>query len=354
MFRILSVAYPLAPVGPNAVGGAEQVLSMLDAALVKRGQKSSVVACEGSVVTGRLVRISRIPAIIDDDARRAAWQQCRQAIQKILNDDRTDLIHFHGIDFYEYLPDTTCPVLATIHLPPNWYPERIFALPRNRPNTFLNFVSQEQKASCACGSGIPVVENAVEISDSPLKAARKNFVISLGRICPEKNFHVAMAAARRAGVPFVLAGSVFGYDAHRTYFAEYIQPMLGRDCRFVGPLNKRWKRKLLSQARCILIPSVVAETSSLVAMESLACGTPVVAFPSGALPSIVEDGRTGFLVESEAEMARAIGRCISIDSQVCWQRARERFSADRMVNDYFRLYEEILGLSVLTTMSEVA
>jgi glycosyltransferase involved in cell wall biosynthesis len=342
MLRILSVAYPLAPVGPNAVGGAEQVLSMIDADLAKRGDESIVVACRESVPAGRLVGTCYIPETINDDVRQWASQQCRKAIDRVLKRHTVDLIHFHGLNFYEYLPESDCPILATIHLPPSWYPEQIFQRIQDDRKLFLNFVSHEQKSSCPAAVDMPVVENGVEVPEEPVRVDRKNFVVSLGRICREKNFHVAMSAARLAGVPFVLAGSVFGYEAHRRYFAERIEPLLGPDCRFVGPINKYWKRKLLSEATCLLIPSVVPETSSLVAMEAFAYGTPVVAFPSGALESIVEHGRTGFLVNSEAEMAEAIDQCRNIDSRLCWQRARERFSSSRMVRDYLRLYERII------------
>src|SRR5262249_18461298 len=94
------------------------------------------------------------------------------------------------------------------------------------------------------------------------------------------------------------------------------------------------KRRLLSGACCLLVPSLVAETSSLVSMEAIACGTPVVAFPSGALPEVIDHGRTGFLVESLAEMACAIRHTDSISREVCLRTARERFSADRMVRQY--------------------
>lgn len=102
------------------------------------------------------------------------------------------------------------------------------------------------------------------------------------------------------------------------------------------------KRRLLSAARAVLVPSLVPETSSLVAMEALACGTPVIAFANGALPEIVEDGKTGFLVRDEADMASAIRRSGAIDPDMCRKEAALRFREEKMLRQYFELYERIL------------
>ncbi|HEU0052459.1 MAG TPA: glycosyltransferase, partial [Longimicrobium sp.] len=107
---------------------------------------------------------------------------------------------------------------------------------------------------------------------------------------------------------------------------------------FAGAMDFRRKRRALSAARCLLVPSLVEETSSLVAMEALACGTPVIAYPKGALPSIVEHGRTGFLVNDVGEMAEAIRAADGIDPEECRRAARECFSAERMVELYFETY----------------
>src|SRR5205085_11918601 len=161
--------------------------------------------------------------------------------------------------------------------------------------------------------------------------AKRNFVLALGRVCPEKGFHLALDAAERAGVPLLIAGQVFPYPAHQAYFAEQIRPRLGREARFLGPVGFARKRRLLSAARCLLVPSLVAETGSLVAMEALACGTPIIAFPAGVLGDLVEPGVTGFLVKDTEEMAEAIVLADKIDPERCREAARRRFSLDRML-----------------------
>jgi glycosyltransferase involved in cell wall biosynthesis len=146
-----------------------------------------------------------------------------------------------------------------------------------------------------------------------------------------------------AGVPLLLAGQVFPYDSHLRYFDEEIRPRLDGERRFIGPIRFARKRSLLSHARCLVIPSTVAETSSLVAMEALACGTPVIAFRSGALPEIVEQGRTGFIVDGVEEMAQAMSDVDGLDPNCCRRAARVRFSAQSMTTEYLGLYERLIG-----------
>jgi glycosyltransferase involved in cell wall biosynthesis len=163
----------------------------------------------------------------------------------------------------------------------------------------------------------------------------------MGRLCPEKGFDRAIDAARRARVPLLIAGRVFPYPAHQRYFEAAIAPRLDRRIRWIGAVGLARKRRLLSSANCVVVPSVVPETSSLVAMEALACGTPVVAQALGALPEIVEHGRTGFLVHDVDEMADALVRARSLDREACASAARERFTARQMTDRYLALYERI-------------
>jgi glycosyltransferase involved in cell wall biosynthesis len=120
-----------------------------------------------------------------------------------------------------------------------------------------------------------------------------------------------------------------------------VRPRLDKARRFIGPVGFARKRRLLSAARCLLVTSLAAETSSLVAREAIACGTPVVAFANGALPETVEHGRTGFIVEGIEAMAAAITDAAALDQDLCRAVARERFSGTRMIERYMEVYRTL-------------
>jgi glycosyltransferase involved in cell wall biosynthesis len=336
------VAYPFAPVTPDAVGGAEQVLTMIDRALVKSGMRSIVLAVKGSVTSGALIE-GPPSAKIDDDVRRRVYRDYTRLILEAMNEWQIDLIHMHGVDFVQYIPDTTVPVLVTLHLPLDYYAGLHGC--GSRPPVF-NAVSEWQHQRCPPDLHSELISNGVDIDALSPDGEKADFALMLGRICPEKGFHLGLEAAASAGIACLLAGQVYGYSDHQNYFEREIRPRLDRQRRFIGPVGGNLKRQLLSAAKCLLIPSLGAETSSLVGMEALACGTPVVAFRSGALVEIVTHRMTGFLVDSVEGMAEAIGKVNCIDPSACREEACQRFSAREMVGKYLRLYESLTESSV--------
>jgi glycosyltransferase involved in cell wall biosynthesis len=338
---VLNVAFPFAPVRPDGVGGAEQVLGQIDAALMRAGHRSVVIASTGSQVSGRLLAIEVPPGKVDAAKRSEVFATWGESVQLAMRRYEIDVVHMHGIDSHEYLPPPgKVPILVTLHLPPSWYPRQVFEL--EREDVFLHCVSRSQQSQCPPGVHLlPPITNGVVVRDRPPRVRQHELVVSLGRIAPEKNWHAALDAARLAGVPMVLAGRVFPYEAHEHYFESEIRPRLDGTRRFAGALGPAAKHRPLARARCLLVPSLAPETSSLVAMEALACGTPVVAYPSGALPEIVEDGVTGFLVGSVREMADAIARCGSLSRERCHAAARERFCLARAMERYIDVYQQL-------------
>ena len=347
---VLLVAYPFAPVGRDAVGGAEQVVAALDRGLTQAGHRSIVLALRGSSVDGTLVPLDIPPSRIGRDLRDRIYDRVRDSIASLVERQPIDLVHYHGYDFCQYLPPAGVTMLATLHLPISFYHPVVFRL--GRPRTYLHCVSRSQRAGCPeCEHLLPEIPNGVPVSELGPPARKRSFALFLGRICPEKNVHAALDAGRVAGVPVLVGGKVFPYETHQRYFDDEVRPRLDRLRRFLGPLGFRAKRRLLSAARCLLVTSVAPETSCLVAMEALASGTPVIAFRTGALPELIEHGTTGFLVEDEREMAAAIHDAADLDAEACKRAARERFSLDRMLAAYFRAYR---GLSAARRGGDLA
>lgn len=372
---VVSVAYPFAPVTADPAGGAEQVLAQLDRALVAAGHRSVVFAVEGSSTAGELVTFTPSTGKIDDLSRAATYARLSAVLDEFLTTERVDLVHLHGVDFAAYLPGHGVPVLVTLHLPLDWYPAQ--ALTPNREATWFNPVSADQAAGIASvqveaspprrresvhngGSTcidawssrgddlvrsdvklLPPIANGIDIDMYAPTLAKQDYVLILGRVAPEKGFHDAIDAARLADVPLLAAGAVFPYAAHQRYFDQQLAPRFDATRRWLGPVHGAAKRRLLAEARCVLIPSTARETSSLVAMEALASGTPVIAYRSGALPSIVDDGVTGFLVDDVTSMAAAIERIETIDPAVCRRVACERFPLKRTTDAYLDLYHRL-------------
>src|SRR5581483_10689479 len=179
-------------------------------ALVRRGDNSIVIAAGGSEVRGTLIPSPKAAGRLDEKTRAWGRQVHRELITRALEKFPVDLVHMHSLDFHHYIPEASVPVLATLHLPPDWYPKSIFK--SRRPNFYLNCVSSTQQRSCpSCSYLLPHIHNGVDVTLLNRKAKKKKYVLTMGRICPEKGFHFALEAARLAHYRLVLAGQIFPY-----------------------------------------------------------------------------------------------------------------------------------------------
>lgn len=347
LLKVLSVAFPFAAVCPDAVGGAEQVLSRLDGALAAAGHRSIVVACEGSQTAGELFPFT-LPASdpLSPEDRSRCSIGVQAAIDRALSAHHVDLIHLHGLDLQAYEFPDHLPVVISLHLPVPWYRPQLWTKYAGRAQYCCVSESQRRSLSARVNDST-VIENGVPLPFIDRRWPKGDFALALGRVCPEKNAHQAFDAGTRTGTRVLLGGEVFPFPEHQQYFRDYIEPRVqalprgGTQHAFLGRLQQHQKQALLSRAKCLLHPTLAPETSSLVAMEALAAGTPVIAYRSGALPEIVEDGVTGFLVDNVNEMADALGRVHLLSPQACRQAAERRFSAERMIERYFDLYRTV-------------
>jgi glycosyltransferase involved in cell wall biosynthesis len=340
---ILYVSYPLLAISDQSAGGAEQMLLTLEREMTRRGHRTTVAACQGSRVSGRLL-VTGEAARAADVFQEREREHCARILDYLLNHPAEfDLVHDESGSFFRHAERCPMPVLATLHLPRGFY--RDDCLHRcSSPNLVFNCVSQSQARTFAdLPNLIGVVQNGIAIERFAVCERKRDYLLWMGRICEEKAPHLAIAAAKQAGASLILAGQVYPFSYHQQYFEREILPWLGADVEFVDSPSFAQKVYLLQNARALLLTSTAEETSSLVAMEAMACGTPVIAMRRGAFPEIVAHGETGFIVDDVRDMALAAAEVSKIRSAACRRRVEQMFSSRRMARDYEALYRRIVG-----------
>jgi glycosyltransferase involved in cell wall biosynthesis len=349
MTRVLYVAYPLLQVHDESAGGAEQILWTLEREIARGGTHTTVAASAGSRVSGELFS-SGEPCTQPDDYERRRNEHEDRVIEfvrrRAREDNAFDLIHDHSGSFWKRAAEVDTHVLATLHLPRSFYPAESFN--RVPPNVSFNCVSGSQARSFAGLESLAgVVPNGIALdyfeSINGIADQSRQGLLWLGRICKEKAPHLALDIAERTQMPIILAGQVYPFSYHQQYFEREVAPRLRSipNARFISAPPAELKRRLLREAQALLITSLAEETSSLVAMEAAASGTPVVAFRRGALREVVREGVTGFLVEDVSKAVSALRQVGSIRPAVCVQHAQENFSAAKMAERYSQVYERL-------------
>jgi glycosyltransferase involved in cell wall biosynthesis len=333
--RLLLVAYPLLPVTEASAGGAEQILFTLERGLAAHGWKTTVAACAGSVASGELMVTGEAPHGLDGFAERER-EHTERVVEACANQDFAMVLDHSG-HFFRGVSRNPARVrgcvLATLHLPRELYGKDAFdEVPEN---VYFNCVSESQRAEFMDLPRVAgVVRNGISVQRFPLGGRKSDYVLWLGRVCPEKAPHLAIEAAKLAGVRIKLAGQVYPFQWHEDYWALKVKPLIDGDRVQWLPLPSfAEKTRLLREARALLVTSQVAETTSLVALEAMASGTPVIAFGVGALPEVVTK-RTGFIVGSVEAMAEACGRVSEIRALDCREWVQKEYSAQAMTDGY--------------------
>jgi len=339
--RVLLVAYPLLPVSDASAGGAEQILWTLERELAARGWQTTVAAPAGSRVAGELLVTGSASQARDDFEERE--KEHAERVVEACASGRFDIVLDHSGHFFRHATRVNGYVeyvLATLHLPRPLYAEEAFdEVPEN---LYFNCVSEIQRSTFMdVPRVLGVVRNGVATERFPISGQKGDYLLWLGRICPEKAPHMAIAAAQRAGLPIVVAGQVYPFRWHEDYWEREVKPLIDyHGVRWIELPSFAEKTKLLREARALLVTSQIAETCSLVSLEAMASGTPVIAFGRGALTEVVREG-TGFLVSDLCEMATACRSLSKLRALDCREWVEREFSARAMADGYEALMNSL-------------
>lgn len=336
--RVFFVAYPLSTVSDSSCGGAEQILYTLDNELSRRSCETMVAACRGSRVAGQLVETGD-PALCFGQLAAREAKHNKIILDFLRRAPQPDVIHDQGGRFWTNALAVDCIILATLHLPRSFYPFRWFShVPKN---VFFNCVSESQAIGFHdVDKVVAVIRNGIQTARFPYRTKKDSYLVWLGRICEGKAPHLAMDAAESANLPLVVMGPSYLFPDDQEYFDRELLPRFSRNSkfRFVGSPSFTAKADILSRARALLMTSVLEETSSLVCLEAMACGTPVVALDNGALSEIVINGVTGLLTTSPGQIAAALASLSGLSSEACRHHVETNYDVRRMADNYQALY----------------
>lgn len=336
--RIAMVAPPYYTVPPEGYGGTEAVVAGLVDRLVSRGHHVTLFAAGARGTTAQeFVRTSahtqpgRLGEAIPEVVNAAR-------VHGLLRGRTVDIVHDHTIAGPLTAPGRARPTLVTVHSATTELAEAYRHL---GTAVELVAISHAQRASEPGLNWVGTVHNGIDVQSFPYRDHKDDYVLFLGRFHPQKAPHLAIEAARRAGVRIILAGKRTE-PVEQEYYRAKVAPLLGRDAVDVGIADGVLKRRLLAGARCLVFPIRWPEPFGLVMVEAMACGTPVVALSNGSAPEVVAHGRTGFVVERPEQLARAICDCERLEPSDCRRRVSEHFSLDAMAAGYERVYRRVL------------
>lgn len=321
-------------VPPRGYGPWEQVASTLTEGLVARGHDVTLFASADSATAGRLH--AEAPAGYEEDpsvdAKVAESLHVAAAFERA---DDFDVIS----NQFDFLPLvfsrlTTTPVVTTIH---GFSSERIVPVYRAYDDV-ARYVAISDADRHPDLSYAATIHHGIDVDAFTPGTGDGGYLLFLGRIHPDKGTAAAVEVARRAGMPLVIAGVVHDADYHRREVLPHVD---GDRVRYVGPVGPRERDRLLGGARALLHLIDFDEPFGLSVVESMTAGTPVIAFARGSMPEIVRPGLSGFLVADLPAAVAAVADAALLDRAACRRDAVARFSADRMVDDYERLFRAV-------------
>jgi glycosyltransferase involved in cell wall biosynthesis len=342
--RIAQVAPPFERVPPGAYGGTERIVHGLVTELDRRGHEVTTFATGDSKVPGR--HIPTVPEALRPIGYTGdSLPYMQQTLHALLaHVDEFDLIHSH-LEWISLLLAriSPVPVVSTFHgrLDLPWADALLADPPRG-----LVAISQNQASTHPDVPWAGIVHNGLRLSDAPFGTTRSDALCFVGRVALEKGIVESIEIAKAADRPLKIAAKVAAGGVEREYYDAVFLPALkaaGDSVEYLGEISQDERDQLFAQSYAALMPGSWPEPFGLVAIEALACGTPVIARPTGALPEIVRDGVDGFFGDDVQAMAFRVDRVAELDRKAIRESVLERFSVERMTDGYEAIYRAMLA-----------
>ena len=348
--KIAVIAPPLTTVPPKGHGGTERIAYEMAEGFKKRNHKVALFGAGSCKTSTKFIQILKqtIEERKNDIAFTESFRRLRvetiylaKIIKIILKKEKKfDVIFNHSKNNYLFLPLTPfikIPIINILHLPLFKEAEEFYS---KFKNSNIITVSNSQRKGFSRIKYLATVYNGVNAEKFKLSKKPKNYFLFLGVMGCHKNPKDAILAAKKANVKLILAGG----KIREPYFSKEIKPLIdGKKINYIGEITSEKKKiNLLKNARALLFPIKWPEPFGLVTIEAMACGTPVIAYPNGAVPEIVENKKTGFIVKNVFEMAKAIKKIGEIDRKKCRKRVENFFSIEKMIDKYEKIAFKIV------------
>jgi glycosyltransferase involved in cell wall biosynthesis len=343
--RIAQVAPLYESVPPKLYGGTERVVSYLTEELVRQGHEVTLFASGDSITQAHLVAACERSLRLDKRCVAELAHHMLLLEHVFQRAEQFDVIHFH-VDYLHFPLSRRQPYaqLTTLHgrldIPD------LVPLYEEYDDMPLVSISNAQREPLPWANWLATVYHGLPENLYQPRTAPGTYLAFLGRVCPEKRVDRTIEIARRTGIPLKIAAKIDPVD--QDYYEKEIVPLLddaSGDIEFVGEIGEAQKDEFLGQACALLFPIDWPEPFGLVMIEAMACGTPVIAYRNGSVPEVLEDGRTGFVVNGMQAAIDAVSRVREISREECRNVFEERFSVRRMAGDYVRVYERLAAQS---------
>lgn len=325
-------------------GSIERLIQYLDREFILLGHDSYIVSDSNSIINGKLI-VCQSKNNQDIFSAPDKYEIQAKIILDSIEKYKIDIVHLHGR--YILLTNEFSrrgffqPFLVTLHGILRDIKEKYKSVPK-QPNIHYNAVSIAQKNNLSQFFNIEVpIYNGIPVDKFPFSECKEDYLFSFGRIADDKGVINSIQAAKKSGLKLVIGGVVFEQD--RNYYQEKVRPHIdGENVIFVGPLKDKTKKEFYKNAKAFLMPIEYEDPCPLTVLESLACGTPVIAYAKGSLPELVKHGKTGYIVNSIDEMVEGIQNIEKIEPFRCREYAENHFASKIMAQNYIKLYAQIV------------